>query len=252
MPTHGDVDIARYGPLHARFTAGPSRFQAAQTEWIHFRADASLMGTVYATLLFIAVILGLALAGLIAIYQRHKPLFMASLLVLLGVPLAAYVIVSHASKLKDVPRGLGVSTILYDGGANWSLDDAGVRVYALPGQAIRNVIAGGETYLSSLPPNKNPWLESWRGDYSRYGGWRRTPIVPSQRWQLDAHTSSLSVSGYFRQREWVMHRRHEEVSRQIEAAINQPGSYYAFGDGGTLIIQPVAGKAFYIYTPFED
>jgi hypothetical protein len=149
MLTHGDVDVARYGPLHTRFSSSPSRFQAAQTEWIHFRLDASLMGTVYATLLFIAVILGLALAGLIAVYQSHKPLFVASLLVLLGVPLAAYVIVSHASKLKDVPRGLGVSTILYDGGANWSLDDAGVRVYALSGQAIRNVIAGGETYLSS-------------------------------------------------------------------------------------------------------
>lgn len=204
---------------------------------------------VYGTLLLISVVFGLALIGLVTVYRGSKPLFLATIIILVVAPLVAYAIVSHASKLQDVPRALGVDTILYDRGITFSWADAGVRVYAVPSDALVNIASGGEMYLNSLPPNKSRWLERWRGDYSGHGGWRRTPIAPGRSWRLDAGEDRLSVPGFFAQREWRMVRRHEDVARQIEAAINQPGSFYAVGRAGTLIISPAIRKAFYIHIP---
>jgi hypothetical protein len=47
-----------------------------------------------------------------------------------------------------------------------------------------------------------------------------------------------------------MVRHHEDVARQIEAEVNRPGSFYAVGRAGTLIISPAVRKVFYIHTPY--
>ncbi len=208
------------------------------------------MMVVYGVLLMSSLALGLAITGLLAVYRSSKPLFVAAILLLVGGPLAGYVAVTNASMLQDVPRALGVDSILHDGRITWSLADAGVRVYALPPDAIANITAGGEVYLNSLPPNRSKWLEGWRGDYSQHGGWRRTPMAPGRHWQLNAEAGTFLVPDYFTQRDWRMVRHHEDVARQIEAAVNRPGSFYAVGRAGTLIISPAVRKVFYIHTPY--
>ncbi len=204
---------------------------------------------VYGVLLLMATVFALALTGLTAVYRRSKRLFLATIILFVVAPLVGYASVLRASKLQDVPRALGVDTILFDRGISFTWADAGIRVYALPPAAGASIAAGGERYLNSLPHNRNRWLERWRGDYSGYGGWRRTPIVPGRTWQRHAGTGRLSVQGYFAQREWRMVRRHDDVVQEIESAINQPGSFYAVGRAGTLIISPAVGKAFYLHFP---
>ena len=75
-------------------------------------------------------------------------------------------------------------------------------------------------------------------------------MAPGRHWQLNAGAGTFLVPDYFIQRDWRMVRHHEDVVRQIEAAVNHPGSVYAVGRAGTLIISPAVRKVFYIHTPY--
>ncbi|HWU70102.1 MAG TPA: hypothetical protein VN017_01945 [Pseudoxanthomonas sp.] len=145
-----------------------------------------------------------------------------------------------------VPDAMGVDDIQYAQEERWGLpligipgdNETGIIVYKLPGQTVAGIHRKGVAYLQELPANKRSNQRGWRGSY---GHWRATPFDQEARSRMTrAYTDIPRDCGF-------CIRVDPDVWAEVERIVGTPGSYYAFGRTGVIVISPGEAKAIYMY-----
>ncbi|TYT24820.1 hypothetical protein FZO89_00160 [Luteimonas viscosa] len=151
----------------------------------------------------------------------------------------------HAHRLSHVPPGLGVRQVVYAEEEAWGFgpggNEAGFIAYRLPGDAARAVAAGGVGYLERMPPPEAS--RRWRG---RYSGWRATPVAPDRRWPPDPATGRHEILQYVCAYGFCIDVDRDQLRAAAEA-VNTPGSYYAYGRIGMIVVVPRSRRVYYLY-----
>jgi hypothetical protein len=153
--------------------------------------------------------------------------------------------------LSFVPEAMEVSEILYVAEDSWGFgpgaNETGIIVYPMPEAVAAGLIAEGVAYLEALPRNQ-------RGDWhGTYDNWRDTPIRQDKHWPVIAASEphicgaiSPGIGDYtFPYDVCIPFDR--DIERMVNQAIFVPGSYYAHGRAGVLILIPKARRIVYAY-----
>jgi hypothetical protein len=105
------------------------------------------------------------------------------------------------------------------------------------------VSAAGTAFLAHLPANRNARHRGWRG---LYGAWAETPVRADSPWKRDEKTARLDIRDYICAYGFCVDID-PAVAAQANAIINRPGSYYAYGRIGMIIISPRTRQVLYLY-----
>jgi len=157
-------------------------------------------------------------------------------------------------RLSHVPAALNVSTVLYANEQSWGLpffplpgdNETGVIVYELPPATAKKIEEAGIEYFEKLPRTSGNGNLDWRGYYDE---WKRTPVSELE-WVNDPIDGSIfpePTLDNFLSRYGFWIPVDPDVARLINEAVANPGSYYARGRAGTLIVIPAKRKAAYVY-----
>lgn len=144
-------------------------------------------------------------------------------------------------QLARMPAFLQVTGMTYSNevseGPGPGANETGLAVYGLP-DAIATEIADKGLDFFARP--ETPWK-----------GWRPTPVERDQSWSVDFRTAPAAappdLADYLDE-----YGRPLDVpprlAAQIDHAIQAPGSYYAYGRAGSLlIVAPAARQAYLLY-----
>ena len=82
----------------------------------------------------------------------------------------------------------------------------------------------------------------WRGDYDQ---WQATPVALDQRWGAPAGQRQLVLTDYICRYGFCIDID-PAVAQQATAALREPGSYYAYGRIGLLLVSPRQQKVYYL------
>lgn len=180
-------------------------------------------------------------------YTKLGPrLFLLLLASLVLVPTAAWKHYEKEFVLQAVPEALQVRSILYANDESWGFgpggNEAGIRFYPLSDAVSAKVASGGINYLQQLPPNKDQASRDWRG---RYEQWSETPIR-GDHWTIHEDTGLLNVIDYICAYGFCIDIPSDRL-RQANAIVSKPGSFYARGRIGTIVVSPKEKLVLYFY-----
>lgn len=137
-----------------------------------------------------------------------------------------------------------VSSIAYVTEESWGIgmpgdNETGVIAYNLPDRAMQGIDAQGIGYFRQLSCAKG-----WHDWHGRYDEWQETPILADEKWgtpgpsrlanYLNRYGFGIPVSG--------------PIGAAIDGAISGPGSFYAYGRIGMILVVPRKRQAFFVYT----
>lgn len=160
--------------------------------------------------------------------------------------------------LSVVPDEFGVYKILYRKEEAWGFgpggNETGIRVYELPEKIYQIIHEQGLEYLNSLPSSKIGRVEGrydWRG---KYQNWLETPIRVTRHWtdymslpdDADYSKEVPSISHYIGAYGFGI-IVDPEIKKLADDAIKSPGSYYAYGRVGFILVIPEKKCVIYIY-----
>jgi hypothetical protein len=124
-------------------------------------------------------------------------------------------------------------------------NETGLIVYELALSTAQVLEKRGIEYLRTLPPNAGDDRD-WRG---RYEEWRPTPLS-DPHWLKDpisdAAFSTAHVRSYLYKYGFGIDVD-SDIEALIDEAIAKPGSYYAYGRLGVLIVIPSKLRVVYAY-----
>ena len=153
--------------------------------------------------------------------------------------------------LSFVPPALEATEILYVAEEAWGIgpgaNETGIIVYAMPEAAAGKIEVGGQAFLEGLEGSRG-----WRG---RYRDWHATPFDPTVRgafdiWAQKAHDQSCNHGGgiaAYMFRYTVCIPFDPKWEALANDALASPGSYYAFGRIGMLMLIPSENRIIYAY-----
>lgn len=196
----------------------------------------------------ILLALPVALLALLLLAWRHLPRwgFAVLMLLLLGGPAAWYYRAEQAWALQVVPAALQVERIAYRLEESWGIgpggNEAGIRVYPLPPAVAAYITRRGQAFFDTMPPNPDQAARDWRGDYDQ---WQATPVALDQRWGAPAGQRQLVLTDYICRYGFCIDID-PAVAQQATAALREPGSYYAYGRIGLLLVSPRQQKVYYL------
>ena len=162
--------------------------------------------------------------------------------------------------LSFIPPSMPVESILYVAEEAWGFgpggNETGIIVYAMPPSVRLSLEQSGTTWLQALPPPANSY--EWHG---RYENWYTTPTPMARFHWVDRATcppdsedryrtlypaGCPSVAGYMDNYGFGI-PFDPEVEKIVNAALREPGSFYAFGRIGMLILIPARDLIVYVY-----
>lgn len=195
-------------------------------------------------LLLLIAILGGIFYALVKLPWR---ITLPALLVMVGAPYLAFKHYEHAFQLSLVPDALAVTALEYSKEESWGFgpggNEAGILVYPLP-EAVANAISNqGLEFLRTMPANANQQERRWRGYYS---DWKETPVLAQRLWEPQEANGTLDVMDYICAYGFCI----EAAQRYVDEAnelVNSPGSYYAFGRIGLILVAPARKRVYYLY-----
>lgn len=201
-------------------------------------------------LLFVLIpLLGLwaFVSALAFVSSKLRPThFLLLLVVLLAAPVATWKHYEQAFALQAVPDALQVRSIIYANEESWGFgpggNEAGIRFYPLSEDVSSRIQSGGVSYLDHLPPNEDQASRSWRGSYTQ---WSETPIR-GDHWRPDANTGLLNVVDYICAYGFCIDIPPDRL-RQANEIVSKPGSFYARGRIGTIVVSPKQKLVLYFY-----
>jgi len=161
--------------------------------------------------------------------------------------------VEHEHRLSYIPGALGVTKVLYAHEESWGFgpggNETGVIAYELPPDVALRIELEGKQFLEKLPVA--PYTGDWRG---RYETWALTPIDGHKEW-LEGELSRYGPPGAVirPQLENYLNKYgfgidvDPAVLRQVNVAVSTPGSLFAYGRIGVIILVPKEQAVFYVY-----
>jgi len=148
--------------------------------------------------------------------------------------------------LEFVPQALGVRTVSYRLQESWGFgpggNEAGILFYPLSEDIAQAVGRGGINYLARLPANTDQNSRDWRGSYEH---WSETPIQGND-WKIDPATGLLNVTDYICAYGFCIAIRPERL-KQANEIVSMPGSFYARGRIGMIVVSPDQQVVLYFY-----
>jgi hypothetical protein len=201
----------------------------------------------YLILLIPLLVLLAITTAIVFTYKKLGPGFFLLLLAsLLLASTAAWKHYEHEFVLQAVPDALQVRSILYANDESWGFgpggNEAGIRFYPLSDEVAFRIGRGGINYLQQLPPNKDQPSRDWRG---RYEQWSETPIQ-GDHWKIDENTGLLNVTDYICAYGFCIDIPTDRL-RQANEIVSKPGSFYARGRIGTIVVSPKEKLVLYFY-----
>jgi hypothetical protein len=184
---------------------------------------------------------------------RTKNLYLYSFVLIALISFAWFKFSEWKYHLSVVPDALNVSTILYSNEESWGFgpggNETGIIVYELPDGIAREIQKAGIEYFAKLPQK----TENGRNWHLVYRKWQNTPMQLDLNWadpEIDGKTIStpptqkienyLNVYGFGIPID-------SSIKDEINKAISEPGSYFAYGRIGVLIVVPNARRVIYAY-----
>jgi len=196
----------------------------------------------------ILLALPVALLALLLLAWRHLPRwgFAVLMLLLLGGPAAWYRHAEQAWALQVVPAALQVDRIAYRLEESWGFgpggNEAGIRVYPLPAAVAADIVRRGQAFFDTMLPNPDQAARDWRGDYDQ---WQATPVALDARWGAPPGQRQRVLTDYICRYGFCIDID-PAVAQQATAALREPGSYYAYGRIGLLLVSPRQQKVYYL------
>ena len=188
------------------------------------------------------------IAALVYAYRR-LPLgtFLMVAAAVFGLPFAAYKAYERSFMLSVVPDALEVRSISYSEEESWGFgpggNEAGIRVYPLPERVAQQVIARGLAFFEQMPPNADQQSRRQRGMYET---WMETPIHPDRRWMPNPTSTLFQLYDYVCAYGFCIDID-QGIVDEAESIVNSPGSYYAYGRSGLIVVSPQYKKVLYLY-----
>ena len=168
--------------------------------------------------------------------------FVAPILVV-GLGLLA---VKRQILLSVVPDALDVHGIVYEKEARWGLpllalpgdNETGLRVYRLPDAIATQARDGGTGWLEAMRPNSRSSSAHPAGVYT---DWHETPLDTAARRHVTATYGRIPGDcGFCIQVDtglWA----------QVRHIIDTPGSFYAVGRSGVIVVSPEQRRVIYMF-----
>lgn len=151
--------------------------------------------------------------------------------------------------LSFVPDGLGVSTILYSKEESWGYwwlplpgdNEFGVRIYALSESVAQQILKQGPAFFATMPSNTGRASREWRGVYRK---WVPTPFVSPDDIKSQQRSFPLSYAEVDPEGGFTIDPAFRIQLRRI---LRSPGSYYAFGRVGIIVVSPGERRVVFMY-----
>ncbi|MES2038315.1 MAG: hypothetical protein V4495_10775 [Pseudomonadota bacterium] len=201
-------------------------------------------------LLAISVLIPVAiLGGFIYAYKKlPRRYFVLLTVTVIGGPYLAFKLYERQFMLEAVPDALDVSSITYSKEESWGFgpggNEAGIRLYPMPENISQDIKKRGVEFFRDMPANKNQQGRSSRG---RYEDWAVTPIQPTDRWGTNKESGRMDICDQICGDAFGVDVK-PAVQEVVNAIINSPGSYYAYGRTGLIIVSPEKNLVIYFYS----
>lgn len=208
---------------------------------------------VYLFLISVLIIIGLFLWSLVLLVEKNPRLWLGIITVICISLFSWYKNYTNQFHLSFIPYGMNVSKILYVKEESWGLgpggNETGIIEYELPDSVAKKIGQEGLSYFKNLPvkPRKNNFEKGY------YGEWQSTPISPNSDWggarsELIPNRASASINNYLARYGFEV-PIDINVTANIDYAISKQGSYFAYTDGGgVLIVVPETHRVFFAYS----
>lgn len=218
-------------------------------------------------LLISAAIIAGTIYVLVKVYKKYpRPYFFLLLFVVVTTPVALFKIHEHRvdvhnqqRMLSFIPDALQIEQIHCSKEQSWDAgwatfggggNEAGIIVYPLSESVSNEILKQGIEFFDNMPHNyKNFTNRDWRG---KYRNWSETPITPDHYhvWkkakEVGRDTGSLNIYDYICLYGFCIDIEPGIVA-EANAIINSPGSYYAYGRIGLIVVSPIKKRVFYMY-----
>lgn len=172
-------------------------------------------------------------------------------LLLLAIPWSACHYSERSRQLRYLPAAMGVSRVLYaqeDDFGSVGLpgdNETGIILYEMPEAVVRELSSNAPAYLDtiSLP------IGDRRGGFEN---WHRTPVTVDERWPRGSYEGrwkwvSPGIGDYMGRYGFAI-PFDADVERLVNDAIFKPGSYYAYGRIGLIILIPAVQRVVFVYS----
>jgi len=195
-------------------------------------------------LLVLAMLPVLAIGVVVAFVKLPRTMLTLSVMLVLGM-VGAWKLMLRAHHLGHVPGALGVTGLMYVSEESWGFgpggNEAGFLTYALPESTAKQIGHEGLGWFDRLQDGHRS--EGWRG---RFGDWHRTPVAPGMHWQPNAASGRLEVLDYVCAYGFCIDIDQAQL-RAAQQAVNSPGSYYAYGRIGLIVIALDTRRVYFLY-----
>jgi len=148
--------------------------------------------------------------------------------------------------LDIVPYGLNVSKVIYVNEESWGIgpggNETGIIVYELTDEVANEIQKVGAAKFSKDT-----------GGFSDFENWEQTPILLTDAWQgsrsggePEQNIQFTKIANYLER--WGFSVSIEpKIESEIDYAITEAGSYYAYDRNGIIIVIPNYKKVVYAY-----
>lgn len=166
--------------------------------------------------------------------------------VLAGIVWVVMLLFKDSHALSFVPDALGVTSVTYSKdespGFGPGANEAGIVTYPLSDGVAREIMAQGLAYFLQMPPNADQQERAWRG---AYGGWQPTPVPPETPEFPRPGPARFDMLDYVSK--YLSIDVDPQVVAQVNAILNTPGAYYAYGRIGMIVVSPRRNLVIYLY-----
>jgi hypothetical protein len=154
------------------------------------------------------------------------------LFLIISVPFAAYKFTEHRFNIDRVPGDLEVQRVLYEKQERWGAplialpgdNETGLLLYEIPAAVAGKIAAEGISFFSR-PENR----ARRHGRQTDFASWRETPVPMTWSFKGPSISAYLDRYGFGIEIE-------PSIVAMIDDALGKPGSFYAFGGGGSVVI----------------
>lgn len=197
-------------------------------------------------LLALGVLSFVAATGICALYRWPRATLSLCAVAAVAM-LAGWNALLQRHRLDFVPEALRVTEILYAKEESWGFgpggNETGVIAYQLPDDIAAHAASEGTTFFANLPPTRKRTRKPWQG---RFEHWRPTPLDDNGRWERDQVSRRFRVEDYVCAYGFCIEIDPDQ-RRRIEAAVNAPGSHYAYGRIGVIVVVPAQRRVYFLY-----